>query len=340
MNLGSPITVNKALTLDYGGRGPTDPVEDLQGIRQMIATPSTMEIFSRRFDPITMILAGRRGRGKTASLTFFGAYLGAQYEQKGLPVSIAANYNTEVATEGLTHPFIIDEINSYPAWAVDLLVLIDEASAYFIRRRALARVNVDFSTFLQQIRKRSIEMIFTTQFPGMLDDQMLINIDLYVMCNMWPRSGWNAGRYVDLYAWDWHGQFTGNFVKPTVPPQGKPFLHKRLLNVNRMFSKFNTNEVIGAVWSDSRESIAAQYWDREVEDQPGPSPMLVAPTSLAQYLLTLGVSFIPGRHLADAKGFDDTINTIGDFEQRIKDTEMFDLIMDGRTRIAVLRLRD
>ncbi len=334
MRIGEGISVAESLKMDYVA------VQQETNLRDVIETPATLEVFGNNFDPLTMILSGRRGRGKTAALTFIGAFLGAHYESKGLDIKIAANYNTEVATEGYAMPDIVDQINQFPPWANDMLILIDEAAAYFPRRRSLARTNVDFSTFLQQIRKRDIELVFTTQFPGMLDDQMLVNIDLYSIASMWPRSGWNAGRYVDLYVWDWHGQFTGNFARPTIPPKGKPFLHKRLLNVNRIFGKYNTKEVIGAIWSDSRESITEQYWDRDVpEDQGRPAPaIVVAPTSLGEYLLTLGQSFVVGgRHLADVKGFDDTITTVGDFEQRIKDTGLFDIIAEGGIKIAAPR---
>ncbi len=338
MRLGEGISVAESLKMDYRAAESTPAAG---GLRDVIETPATLEIFRNSFDPLTMILSGRRGRGKTAALTFIGAFMDAHYKSKGLDIKIAANYNTEVATEGLANPFIIDEINQFPPWANDMLILIDEAAAYFPRRRALARIHLDFSTFLQQIRKRDIELIFTTQFPAMLDDQMLVNIDLYAIASMWPRSGWNAGRYVDLYVWDWHGQFTGHFVPATIPPKGKPFLHKRLLNVNRIFGKYNTKEVIGAVWNDSRESIAAQYWDREdPEEMDRPAPVVVvAPTTLADYLVTLGQSFIVGRYLAAARGFDDTIATIGDFEQRIKDTGLFEMITEGGMKIAVSKLQ-
>ncbi len=342
MRTTSHFTLSPAIVSAFEGiNGVPGVSEAPQSVATAMLTPETLQSWTGdSFDPLTLMLAGRRGRGKTASLTFIGGFFQAHYAAKRQNVTIAANFNTDVASEGWADPMIVDYINGFPPDANDMFVMVDEAASYFPRRRSLARTNVDFSTFLQQIRKRNIEMAFTTQFPGMLDDQMLINIDLYALVNMWPSSGWNKGRYVDVYIWDWHGQFTGSFTRPRIPPDGPPTWRRRFHNVNQVFGHYNTYEVIGAIWSHNRDTIAGQYWDVEEPEEgvaPTKSPMFVAPATLLEFLLGLGHSFIIGRYLIDAMGFDDTIATIGDFRQRIKDLGFWDFVMDGRTDMAMLK---
>ena len=301
-----------------------------------LLTPETL-VGNGPFDPLTIILAGRRGRGKTAALTYIGNLFRQSYAYHGLDVHIAANYNTDVAHDGWADPFILDEIILFPPWADNILILVDEAAAYFPRRRSLARAHLDFSTFLQQIRKRDIEMVFTTQFPGMLDDQMLINIDLYCMVDMWPRSGWNAGKYVDVKIWDWHGQFTGSFSRPKIPPEGPPTWRRRFHNVNQIFGHYNTKEVIGRLWAsgDSRADVAEQYWDLDVAEQAPPPQLVAPPGSLLEYVMNTPTTFIIERFTDGAKAFDETIRTHADLERRLEGFGLWDIELRDKKRVAI-----
>lgn len=269
----------------------------------------------QHFDPLTTILAGRRGRGKTASMTFIGAFLKEACAARGLDVGVWANYNTSIAD--WYHQRVIDYIATYPRDADNLIVLIDEAAAYFPRRRSLARSNVDFSTFLQQIRKRNIEIVFTTQFPAMLDDQILINVDLYCDVNM--RYG---GKDVDVKIWDWHGQFTGNWQRPRVPPQGPPTWYRRFWGVNNVFNLYNTREVIGSIWSNdsTRDSIASQYGHGAMEDEddmdfepPPPAEPEIVVTDWRSYVATLPPLFDIAALLSEARRWNPKIKSKADF---------------------------
>jgi hypothetical protein len=309
-------------------------------------TPETL-IGNDQFDPITVMLAGRRGRGKTAALTFLGQIFRDAYELHNVDAKVAANYNTTVANLGPEHnpsqycnPYIVDDMMGFPPWADRLLVLIDEAAALFPRRRSTARVNVDFSTFMQQIRKRDVEVAFTTQFPGMLDDQLLVNIDLYCTVNMWPRHGWNAGKYIDIMIWDWHGQFTGRFTKPRIPPDGPPTWRRRLHNANKIFGQYNTKEVIGPLWATDhqRESMARQHWAEGQIGEPGMvviDPPDEVATNLAEFILTLQErSFNIDRILTDAQAFDPKIRNVKDLAERIDVFGLWDISRERKSWIA------
>ena len=317
-----------------------------EGEEQFEITPETL-IGGDKFDPITVMLAGRRGRGKTALLTFFGMFMREAFHAHNVDTKIAANYNTDVADPGIyCNPYLIDDLMEFPEWADDLIVLVDEVAALFPRRRSTARVNVDFSSFMQQIRKRDVEVIFTTQFPGMLDDQLLINIDLYCMCNMWPRHGWNAGKHVTLYIWDWHGQFTGKFARPRIPPDGPPTWKRTFTNVNRVFGHYNTKEVISRLWgtSQNRNSIAGQFWEKgNNEDEEEVAAMQAlqraeGPTDLQGFLESLkGKGFSLARVWRDAQKFDDSIQSIDDFAERVANLGPWEVMKEGKNWIAERR---
>ncbi len=311
----------------------------------LIITPEAA-IAYHRFDPVTLMLSGRRGRGKTAALTYLGRFFGDIYRRQGSDVRIASNYNTTVADPDLRRQDIMDDILSFPPWATKMLVLVDEIAAYYPSRKAMATRNVDASTFLQQIRKRDIEMIFTTQFPGMLDQQMLVNIDLYVVVNMWPREGWNAGKYCDLKIWDWHGQWAGEPVQPRIPPQGPPTWFRRMHNVNRIFGMYNTKEVIGRAWADfeERATIDAQHWGGEaaaaelavMEAQAASLAASPEPTTLSEYVTGLGPSFNVAHEYTGARAFSDEIENVKDWE-RFLELMGFEILQERRSRMAVRR---
>lgn len=319
-----------------------------QSEEQFSITPETL-IGNDKFEPITIMLAGRRGRGKTAALTFLGKLFREAYAIHGVNAKVAANYNTTVAHLGppdnpslYNNPYIIEDIMSFPKWADNLFVLVDEAAALFPRRRSTARINVDFSTFMQQIRKRDTEVAFTTQFPGMLDDQLLINIDLFIQCNMWPRSGRDAGRYIDLLIWDWHGQWTGIYTRPRIPPDGPPSWRRRFFNANLVFGQYNTKEVIGRLWAtdSDRQSIGHQFWatGEPVEGPSIPEEPQPLPENIGDFLQSLqGKSFAIDRMLESAQAFDESLKNRQDFISALEVFGLWDIMREGKNWLAIAK---
>ncbi len=304
------------------------------------AVPETL--IGGGFEPITIMLSGRRGWGKTTLLTALGAFFGRNYRAQGLSVKIGANYNTTVADPNYRDPYLLNEIVGFAPWAKDMLVLVDEAATAFNRRKWQSNDTTNFSTFLQQIRKRDIEMAFTTQFPWFLDDQMLMNVDLYASVHMWPRKGPYKGRFVDVSIWDWHGQWTGYRTKTRIPPNGPPTWRRRFHNVNTMFGRFNTKEVIAQMWASdgARDQIVGQYWDlnkESLEDLELATPDIEPPKTIDEYLMQQGPSFVIRRALAGAKPFDRRIKTIGDLTERIQAIGYWNIVHDGSVTSAVAK---
>jgi|24BtaG_2_1085350.scaffolds.fasta_scaffold00169_9 hypothetical protein len=326
-----------------GGRRPLNIYPDYNSSERLQITTDSL-VGGGKFEPLTIMLAGRRGYGKTLSMTAVGAFFKAAYERHNVDVKIAANYNTTVATEGLrpdgdrwASPYLLEDLMEFPIWADELLVLVDEAATAFPRRRSNARINLDFSTFLQMIRKRNIELIFTTQFPGMLDDQLLINIDLYCMVNAWPKPGTAPFTNVTVAIWDWHGQFSGRFTRPRIPPDGPPTWRRTLYNVHTAYGLYNTKEVIGRLWGtgQQREAMAGQYWERneavagEGEDSPALAEAQTVPTDLRSYLYNLPGTFNLLRVVPDARGWDDSVRTQRDLAERIAEYGDHEIVKQG-----------
>ena len=290
-----------------------------------------------KFEPITVMLAGRRGHGKTSVMTAIGQLFSWAYAQHGVKVNIAANYNTDIATPGFASPDILYDIMEYPEWADDMLVLIDEVATAFPRRRSTARINLDFSTFMQQIRKRNTELIFTTQFPGMLDDQLLINIDLYCQVNMWPKGGTAPFTNVTIAIWDWHGQWNGKFSRPRIPPDGPPSNMITFYNVHKIFGHYNTNEVIAPMWSRAaqRDKIARQSWtEEEREAETAAVVPQAAATDLRSHLLTLPAAFNVAREVEGAQKFDESIKNQKDLVEAIEATGDWTIDTNGSQKFA------
>lgn len=237
-----------------------------------VIQPETLPLH-RRFTPICVLLLGRRGAGKTLGMTALGWFLHRAYLKAGGFRKVMANYHVGFAN--LVHPYLIDELNGFPAWGHDSLCLVDEIAAYAPGRRSLARTNVDLATFLQQVRKRRMDFIFTTQFPQVLDQQVLMQIDLFVQVELHAGGcGAQGHRYcLDMVTHDWWGQWTGNMMLRRWPPDRNDHDWTMTLHdCRRVFNKYNSNEVIAPIWSRNRANIIAGEGHR-LGDAGGQPPL-------------------------------------------------------------------
>ena len=224
---------------------------------------------SRSFRPLCIMLWGRRGEGKTLGMTAIAnamreTYLshGVRYHKTLRPWGrrIGSNYHIDFAD--FNNPMLVDMIVDFPPWARRMLFCVDEILAFFPNRRSLARPNLNFSTFLQQIRKLETELIFTTQFPQNMDGQILQQIDLFGT----PKRI-NKGRDLKILLWDWWGQFTGNFASKKWPPnpaENPPDYQLTIYDIERFYGAYPTEEVVAPMWSASREDMVARSWGTEL----------------------------------------------------------------------------
>lgn len=210
----------------------------------------------RKFSPLIMGFIGRRGKGKSLGMTAVAKLTMDRAALKGNRFSVASNYQLDFAD--WKDPFIVDIISeTYPWWARDMLICIDEIQAAFPNRRSIARINLDFATFLTQIRKRRVEVMWTTQFPQVLDYMVLMQTDLFIECEQF-----NNARAIDCYVHDYWGQFTGkNFKKPWPPRRELYDWQVTLWNTDAVWGLYDTEEVVPPLWSKARDDIlVAQGW--------------------------------------------------------------------------------
>jgi hypothetical protein len=113
----------------------------------------------------------------------------------------------------MCHPRLVDALITFPEWLHDCLILIDEIAVYFPSLRATSTAALNFSTFLQEIRKLRVDMVFTTQFPTMIIGQASLQIDLFVEPYLYQFNTnevipafWHASRN-DIMEREWTEEF-------------------------------------------------------------------------------------------------------------------------------------
>lgn len=263
-------------------RGPmTASFGEEDGDLQQILYPGDIPT-ARRMRPIIMLMMGRRGQGKTLAMTAIGRIMQIRHMLKRTGWRIMSNYKVSFAD--YSSPYLIEEMLDDQTKFKRCFILIDEISSAFPSRRSMARANVDWGRMLEQIRKFPAEMIFTTQFPQVLDYQLLLQVDYFLRCNMAF-----ADNAVDLDVYDYWGQDTGkDYRKPWPPRPGEQDWERRIGNISQMYGAYNTGEQIGTIWSSSRERIIEDSWGQDVpvgvDADLAPVAIKREPTTLAEYL--------------------------------------------------------
>lgn len=154
----------------------------------------------------------------------------------------------------LCHPLVMDALLEYPKAAREMTLCLDELQTAFPGRRSLAGINLLFSNMLTQIRKRKIECLFTTQFPQVLDVQVLLQVDYFIRCNML-----HSRRMLALEHYDYWGTDTGHDYRKRWPPQpGTHDWESAIYNVHKVWGEYDSDEVIPPAWFKGRESVLKQ----------------------------------------------------------------------------------
>ena len=114
------------------------------------------------------------------------------------------------------------------------VIMIDEIQIFFDSRRSMAKANVLFSNFIQQVRKRNITILCTTQFTNTIDLRLRDHVDIMV-----------SPRYINYYDYDLvevyyrditfaDDEFMGGIIPTTII----------LYNPVPLFNLYNTEEMI------------------------------------------------------------------------------------------------
>ena len=236
---------------------------------------------SKRYKtPVTYLLMGRRGKGKTLYMTAMANHMQQQFRMpEHTPgYHLFSNYWMEFLRKGMDYydPMMVNTIQSYPKWFRNGYLALDEIQTMASGRRSMSNANVGIATMLTQIRHRNVEPIFTTQFPQVLDYQVLLQIDMFIEVDTVEKKH-DLPSVLDLYLHDYWGQFTGKMYRKTwPPPRYDADGRRRAFNVAPMIGKYNTDQIIAPAFMpeearrnlvEEEESLMGSDWLDVVEPE-------------------------------------------------------------------------
>jgi hypothetical protein len=229
-----------------------------------------------------IMLMGRRGNGKTLLEDALADQTIRSYETRGYPGRVFTNLNMSflrmVADDGtvltskeardsgvhaksldIYSPYLIEDVQEFPDWFRNGYVVGDEVQTMASGRRSMSKANVNLSQFLTQMRHRDIDAIFTTQFPQVIDYQLLLQVDLFVKVHIVRRRPYPPyfPWILEIEIWDWWGQLTGKDWRKTWPPTREDIDgRRRIIIPERLMGTYSTKQIIASV-----------YWDKSVRER-------------------------------------------------------------------------
>ena len=221
---------------------------------ESIKTPLDLKA-GKKFMPRVGILFGRRGAGKTLSLTTLLYIMKKRFEMEGSDRKIFTNYWTSFSDH--SHPYLVDQLQEFPPWGENAIIGIDEIADILPSARAMSNYTVLTQGFFRQIRKRGCEIFAATQFPQEIPRGILRQVDWFVEAQLLLE-----GRAVRTYWHDWWGQWTGEYKRRYFPPERDQMDYSfTLWGTDNIWGHYRTEEVIASVYSDERDNIIARQYD-------------------------------------------------------------------------------
>lgn len=167
---------------------------------------------------------GSRGKGKTLTMVKDGK----RYFDRGFKVY--SNMKSLKFGEYVDSTFILN-INRQ-SQLFNCVLIIDEIELFFDSREFSKKENKDFSKFLQQIRKRNVNILCTCQYVGLVDLRIRQQIDIIVYPHFDKVSLYVTCYYFDLTKLE--DDFNPMDLKPSVV----------VYNAFKVFSLYNTYEIL------------------------------------------------------------------------------------------------
>lgn len=137
-----------------------------------------------------VLYKGARGRGKT--LTMIKDAL--QYQNEGW--AVFTNMENSKVGSFISNDDILKIDKKSDIFRC--VLVIDEIQSLFDSRRSMQRQNLDFSYFIQQIRKRGIILLCTTQYTNTVDLRLRQHIDVLAIPRINRDLDVCSVRYIDM----------------------------------------------------------------------------------------------------------------------------------------------
>ena len=294
--------------------------------------------------PQCWFLLGRRGDGKSLSMSSVGLLLREVFERFKTGTQIWANY--DFAGADRVDPYLVDTLSEDPFLAQNVLILIDEIRNSFDNRRGMGSHVIRFSTFLEQIRKLESDCIFATQQPQFVDQRITSQVNLFIRC-----AKFDQGRGVDWKIHDWWGEITGDDSrKPWPPRDGFEDGEVTLVGADAAWGSYDTREYFVSHYAENRdEQIDRMYQfnNPEPEAEPLNTAMseLIQPASdaavtkgdimtLALELSRLSTTHDIRQRLELVSAYDPTIENV-EAAKKVFEAMGYAIQLRGRTWLAV-----
>jgi hypothetical protein len=176
-----------------------------------------------------VLYKGARGRGKTLSMVKDGYC----YYLEGFKVirNFECSFGDYIDNEEILELSKESDLN-------DCVMMIDEIQIFFDNRRSMTKQNITFSNFVQQIRKRNIIILCTTQYSNTIDMRLRQHLDIIAFPDFRSSKNICVITYMDLT------RLQDNELMLGQGAEIKPMLSKIVFNAEPIFKMYNTGEMI------------------------------------------------------------------------------------------------
>jgi len=166
---------------------------------------------------------GRRGSGKTLTMVK-DAYLAFKRGKK-----VISNMKNIPFAEYMSNEDILalDKNSNLK----DAVILIDEAQIFFDSRRSMKKENINFSNFVQQIRKRNIDLYLTTQFANSIEKRLRDHTDIIAKVKFLANYNLCKVKYIDITSVE------DEYIS-------EPLYVEVVYDATAIFDLYNTNQMI------------------------------------------------------------------------------------------------
>lgn len=150
------------------------------------------------------LYTGARGRGKTLTMVKDGY----QFYKNGYKIlrNFSCEFGDYISNEEIVE---LDKESNIK----NAVLMIDEIQIFFDSRRSGRKQNLNFSNFVQQIRKRNIHLLCTTQYANTVDLRLKQHLDFIARPFFNPEFNVCEVIYEDLTSVE-NSLFTGILKEP------------------------------------------------------------------------------------------------------------------------------
>lgn len=171
-----------------------------------------------------VLYKGKRGSGKTLGMTKDGQeFLVDGYK---IYVNYDCSYGEPISNEEILN---LDKNSKLQ----DCVLMIDEMQIFFDSRRSMQKASIHFSNFIQQIRKRNIILLCTTQYSNTIDIRLRQHIDVIALPHFIKEINVCEIVYVDATS-----------TEEILLENKQPNMVKIVFDAEPIFKLYNTNQMI------------------------------------------------------------------------------------------------